>query len=200
MSVVKVVTLHANVAYVLVLEAWVVEDGAAEVQGAAEARGAAVAVAQDIVGAQAMVEGATAHGIVLPGSEITADHHRLPVPEASAGLRRLPVRVVSAGLHRLPAREASAGLRRLPAREASAGLRRLPAREVSAGHLRVLVSGAIAGPRHSHPSVKSPHMLMTHEHFGSTHAGSVGRPSVCFPKCFLYCDYLDCHAAEYVLC
>jgi hypothetical protein len=188
MSVVKVVTLHANVAYVLVLEAWVVEDGAAEAQGAAEARGAAVAVAQDIVGAQAMVEGATAHGIVLPGSEITADHHRLPVPEASAGLRRLPVRVVSAGLHRLPAREASAGLRRLPARE------------VSAGHLRVLVSGAIAGPRHSHPSVKSPHMLMTHEHFGSTHAGSVGRPSVCFPKCFLYCDYLDCHAAEYVLC
>jgi hypothetical protein len=51
MSVVKVVTLHANVAYGLVLEAWVVEDAAAEAQGAA------VAVAQDIVGAQAMVEG-----------------------------------------------------------------------------------------------------------------------------------------------
>ena len=51
MNVVKVVTLRVSVAYGLVLEAWVVEDVAAE------ARDAAVAVAQDIVGAQAMVEG-----------------------------------------------------------------------------------------------------------------------------------------------
>ena len=51
MNVVKVVTSHVSVAYGLVLEAWVVEDVAAE------ARDAAVAVAQDIVGAQAMVEG-----------------------------------------------------------------------------------------------------------------------------------------------
>ena len=51
MNVVKVVTSRVSVAYGLVLEAWVVEDAAAE------ARDAAVAVAQDIVGAQAMVEG-----------------------------------------------------------------------------------------------------------------------------------------------
>jgi hypothetical protein len=51
MNVVKVATLHANVGYGLVLGVWVVEGAAAEAQGAA------VAVAQDIVGAQAMVEG-----------------------------------------------------------------------------------------------------------------------------------------------
>jgi len=134
MNVVKAATSHVNVAYGLVLEAWVVEGAAAE------ARGAAVAVAQDIVGAQAMVEGATAHGIGLPGSEVTADHHRLAVRGVSAGLHRLPARGVSAGLHRLPARG------------------------VSEGHHHLPVSGAIAGPLHSHPSVRSPHMPITREH------------------------------------
>jgi hypothetical protein len=47
--------------------------------------------------------------------------------------------------------------------EVSAGHRRLPAPEVSASHRRVLVRGATPGPLHSHPSVKSPHMLMTRE-------------------------------------
>jgi len=194
MSVVKVVTLHVNVAYVLVLEAWVVEDGAAE------ARGAAVAVAQDIVGAQAMVEGATAHGIVLRGSEITAGLHPLPARVASAGLHPLPARVASAGLHHLPAPEASAGLHRLLAREVSAGHHRLLAPGVSAGHQRVLVNGAIAGPLHSHPSVKSPHMLIMREHLVPQMLEVFGGPLFVSPKCFLYCDYLDCHAAEYVLC
>lgn len=54
MSVVKVVTLHENVAYGLVLGAWVAEDAAAEARGTAAV---AVAVAQDTAGAQAMVEG-----------------------------------------------------------------------------------------------------------------------------------------------
>lgn len=147
MSVVKVVILHANVAYELVLEALVVEDAEAE------ARGAAVAVAQDIVGAQAMVEGATARGTGLPGSEVTADHHCLRVREVSAGLHRPLVHVVSAGLHRLLGREVSAGRHRLLAPR------------VSAGHHRLLVRGATAGPLCSHPSVKSPHTPITREHF-----------------------------------
>jgi len=177
MSVVKVVTLHVNVGYELVLEAWVVEDAAAEAQGAA------VAVAQDIVGAQATVEGATAHGIGLPGSEVTADHHRLPAHEISAGLRRLLVRVVSAGLPCLPVHEVSAGLHRLPVREASAGRHRLLAPEVSAGHHHVPVSGAIAGPLHSHPSVKSPHMPITREHLVPQMLEAVGALGL-FPEMF----------------
>jgi hypothetical protein len=36
--------------------------------------------------------------------------------------------------------------------------------EVSASHHRVHVSGATAGPLHSHPSARSPHMLITREH------------------------------------
>lgn len=173
MSVVKVATLHANVGYGLVLGVWVVEDAAAEAQGAA------VAVAQDIVGAQAMVEGATAHGIGLPGSEVTADHHRLP-----AGLHRLLVRVVSAGLRRLPAHVASAGLHHhLPVPEASAGHHHLPAPEASAGHRRAPASGAIAGPLHSHPSAKSPLMQIMPEGLALQMLEFVGGPSVCFPEC-----------------
>jgi len=80
MSVVKLATLHVNVAYGLVREGWVVEGVAAEVLDIAA--GAEVAAgAQDIEGAQAMAEGATAHEIVLLGGEVTAGrrhcHHRL---------------------------------------------------------------------------------------------------------------------------
>jgi hypothetical protein len=56
MSVVKLATLHVNVAYGLVREGWVVEGVAAEVLDIAA--GAEVAAgAQDIEGAQAMAEG-----------------------------------------------------------------------------------------------------------------------------------------------
>ena len=138
MSVVKVVILHASVAYGLVLEAWVVEDAAAEVLGTAAV---AAAVAQDTGGAQAMVEGATVHVIVLQGGELTASHHCLPAPEASAGH------------HRLPAHEASAGHHRLLVHEASAGHHRLPVHE------------AIAGPQHIHPRVRNPLMLIMRDLF-----------------------------------
>jgi len=58
MSVVNLATLHVNVAYGLVREAWVVEGVAAEVLDiAAVAEVAAAAAAQDIEGAQAMAEG-----------------------------------------------------------------------------------------------------------------------------------------------
>lgn len=58
MSVVKLATLHVNVAYGLVREAWEVEGVAAEVLDiAAVAEVAAAAAAQDIEGAQAMAEG-----------------------------------------------------------------------------------------------------------------------------------------------
>ena len=58
MSVVKLVTLHVNVAYGLVPEAWVVEGAGAEVLDiAVVAAAAAAAAAQDIGGAQAMAEG-----------------------------------------------------------------------------------------------------------------------------------------------
>jgi len=58
MSVVNLATLHVNVAYGLVREAWVVEGVAAEVlEIAAVAEVAAAAAAQDIEGAQAMAEG-----------------------------------------------------------------------------------------------------------------------------------------------
>ena len=54
MSVVNLATLHVNVAYGLVREAWVVEGVAAEVLDiAAVAEVAAAAAAQDIEGAQA---------------------------------------------------------------------------------------------------------------------------------------------------
>jgi hypothetical protein len=56
MNVVKLVTLHVNVAYELVLEAWVLEGAAAGVLGTAVVVGVAAA-AQDIGGAQAMAEG-----------------------------------------------------------------------------------------------------------------------------------------------
>jgi hypothetical protein len=184
MSVVKVVTLHANVASGLVLEAWVVEDAAAEARGAAEAQGAAVAVAQDIVGAQAMVEGATAHAIGLPGSGVTAGLHHLPAPE------------VSAGLHRLPAREVSAGLHRLLAPGVSAGHHRLLAPGVSASHHRLLASGATAGPLHSHPSVKSPHMPMTREHLVVPQMLE-GLGYCQFASLNVLVCLLDCHAVEY---
>ena len=54
MSVVKLVTLHVNVAYGLVPEAWVVEGAGAEVLDIAVV---AAAAAQGIGGAQAMAEG-----------------------------------------------------------------------------------------------------------------------------------------------
>jgi hypothetical protein len=60
MSVVNLATLHVNVAYGLVREAWVVEGVAAEVldiAAVAEVAAAAAAAAQDIEGAQAMAEG-----------------------------------------------------------------------------------------------------------------------------------------------
>jgi hypothetical protein len=56
MNVVKLVTLHVNVAYELVLEAWVLEGAAAGVLDTAVVVGVAAA-AQDIGGAQAMAEG-----------------------------------------------------------------------------------------------------------------------------------------------
>ena len=90
MSVVNLVTLHVNVAYGLVLEAWVVEDAAAEVQDTA-------AAAQDVGGAQATVEGATAHGIVLQRGEVTADHRCRLVGEATAGHHRHLVSEAIAG-------------------------------------------------------------------------------------------------------
>lgn len=168
MSVVKVATLHENVAYGLVLGAWVAEDAAAEARGTA-----AVAVAQDTAGAQAMAEGATVHGIGLPGSEVTAGLHRLPVREAPAGL------------HRLPVGEAPAGHRRPPVREASAGHHRLLVPEASASHHRLPVNGAIAGPQHSHPSARSPLMLITREHLVPQcwKCWGVGA-SACFLECF----------------
>lgn len=89
MSVVKLATLHVNVAYGLVREAWVVEGVAAEVLDiAAVAEVAAAAAAQDIEGAQAMAEGATAHEIVLLGGEVTAGRHQDLVHGVSAGRRR----------------------------------------------------------------------------------------------------------------
>lgn len=173
-------TLHENVAYGLVLGAWVAEDAAAEARGTA-----AVAVAQDTAGAQAMAEGATVHGIGLPGSEVTAGLHRLPVREAPAGLHRLPVGEASAGHRRLPVREASAGHLRLLATEASAGHHRLLVPEASASHHRLPVNGAIAGPQHSHPSARSPLMLITREHLVPQcwKCWGVGA-SACFLECF----------------
>jgi len=56
MSVVKLVTLHVNVAYGLVPEAWAVEGAGAEVLDIAVVA-AAAAAAQGIGGAQAMAEG-----------------------------------------------------------------------------------------------------------------------------------------------
>jgi hypothetical protein len=56
MSVVNLATLHVNVAYGLVREAWVVEGVAAEVLDIAAVAEVAAA-AQDIEGAQAMAEG-----------------------------------------------------------------------------------------------------------------------------------------------
>ncbi|VAI46839.1 unnamed protein product [Triticum turgidum subsp. durum] len=146
---------------------------------------AAVAVAQDTAGAQAMAEGATVHGIGLPGSEVTAGLHRLPVREAPAGLHRLPVGEASAGHRRLPVREASAGHLRLLATEASAGHHRLLVPEASASHHRLPVNGAIAGPQHSHPSARSPLMLITREHLVPQcwKCWGVGA-SACFLECF----------------
>ena len=94
MSVVKLVTLHVNVAYGLVLEAWVVEDAAAEVRDTAAV---AAAAAQDIGGAQATVEGATVRGIVPQRGEATAGHRRRLVREVTAGHRLLLVSEATAG-------------------------------------------------------------------------------------------------------
>jgi len=85
MSVVNLATLHVSVAYGLVREAWVVEGVAAEVLDIVAEVAAAV---QDIEGAQAMAEGATAHEIVLLGGEVTAGHHQDLVHGVSAGHRR----------------------------------------------------------------------------------------------------------------
>ena len=105
--------------------------------------------------------GATVHGIGLPGSEVTAGLHRLPVREAPAGLHRLPVGEASAGHHRLLVPEASASHHRLP------------------------VNGAIAGPQHSHPSARSPLMLITREHLVPQCWKCWGAgASTCFLECF----------------
>lgn len=98
MSVVKLVTLLANVAYGLVPEAWVLEGAAAEVLDIAVVA-AAAAAAQDIGGAQATAEGATAHGIVLLGGGVTAGLHRHLVHGVSAGHLHQLERAATASRH-----------------------------------------------------------------------------------------------------
>jgi hypothetical protein len=106
MSVVKLVTLHVNVAYGLVPEAWVVEGAGAEALDIAVVA-AAAAAAQDIGGAQAMAEGATAHGIVLLGSGVTVGLHLL-VHGVPAGRLHLLVHGATAGRHHHRLRETTA--------------------------------------------------------------------------------------------
>jgi len=110
MSVVKLVTLHVNVAYELVPEAWVVEDAGAEVLDIAVV---AAAAAQGIGGAQAMAEGATAHGIVLLGGGVTVGLHLL-VHGVSVGRLHPLVHGVSAGRRHHRLRETTAGRHQQP--------------------------------------------------------------------------------------
>jgi len=112
MSVVKLVTLHVNVAYELVPEAWVVEDAGAEVLDIAVVA-AAAAAAQGIGGAQAMAEGATAHGIVLLGGGVTVGLHLL-VHGVSVGRLHPLVHGVSAGRRHHRLRETTAGRHQQP--------------------------------------------------------------------------------------
>jgi hypothetical protein len=62
----------------------------------------------------------------------------------------------------------------------------------------VLVSGATPGPLRSHPSVKSPHMLMTREHLVPQMLEVLLAPQFVSRNVFVW--LLDCHAAEHVLC
>lgn len=110
MSVVKLVTLHVNVAYGLVPEAWVVEGAGAEVLDIAVV---AAAAAQGIGGAQAMAEGATAHGIVLLGGGVTVGLHLL-VHGVSVGRLHPLVHGVSAGRRHHRLRETTAGHHQQP--------------------------------------------------------------------------------------
>lgn len=85
MNVANLVILHVNAAYGLVLEALAVEDAAAAAVAGVQGTAVVVAAAaQDTGGAQAMVEGVTAHGIVLQRGAATAGRHHQLVHEATA--------------------------------------------------------------------------------------------------------------------